>query len=129
MKIGSKVKEKIPDTNRLIDGAMMFTSNEYKYEYGPFLYNAAWNLDNFIFQDGGWMVENEIKILPFLYDVAAIPGHLLTQRNLATLPVQCSCHSWTKQNLTNSFGSVIARIHCVDLLLTSHVALKSIFFV
>ena len=41
------------------------------------------------------MVENKIEIMPVLYNAAPIPGHLLTERNLATIPVQCCCHSWT----------------------------------
>ena len=41
------------------------------------------------------MVENKIEIMPFLYNAAPIPGHLLTKRNLATIPVQCGRHSWT----------------------------------
>ena len=31
----------------------------------------------------------KIEIMPFLYNAAPIPGHLLTKRNLATIPVQC----------------------------------------
>ena len=41
------------------------------------------------------MVENKIEIMPFLYNAAPIPGHLLTKRNLVTIPVQCHHHSWT----------------------------------
>ena len=41
------------------------------------------------------MVENKIEIMPFLYNAAPIPGHLLTKRDLATIPVQCRHHSWT----------------------------------
>ena len=44
------------------------------------------------------MVENKIENPPFLYNVAVIPGHLLTRRNLATIPVQCGCHLWTFTN-------------------------------
>ena len=46
------------------------------------------------------MVENKIEIMPFLYNAAPIPGHLLTRRNLATILVQCRCHSWTFTNKT-----------------------------
>ena len=52
------------------------------------------------------MVENKIEIMPFLYNAAPIPGHLLTKRNLATIPVQCHRHSWTittKQRLDKFF--------------------------
>ena len=41
------------------------------------------------------MVENKIEIMLFLYNAAPIPGHLLTKRNLGTIPVQCGRHSWT----------------------------------
>ena len=46
------------------------------------------------------MVENKIEIMPFLHNAAAIPGHLLTKRNLPTFPVQCGRHSWTFTNKT-----------------------------
>ena len=38
--------------------------------------------------------------MPFLYNAAPIPRHLLTRRNLATILVQCRCHSWTFTNKT-----------------------------
>ena len=41
------------------------------------------------------MVENKIEIMPFLYNAAPIPRHLLTKGNLATIPVQCRHRSWT----------------------------------
>ena len=68
----------------------MYTSYEYEEEYGPFLYNATWILDNCLIQDGHLVVENEIEICPFLYNVTAIPGHLQTKWNLVILFVH-SC--------------------------------------
>ena len=52
-------------------------------------------------ENNGWMVENKIEIMPFLYNVAPIPGHLLTKRSLATIPVECGCHSWKFKTKTN----------------------------
>ena len=39
----------------------MFPSNEYEYEYGPFLYNAMWILNNCLIQHGALVVENKIE--------------------------------------------------------------------
>ena len=68
----------------------MFPSNEYEYEYVPFLYNATWILDNCLIQHGALVVENKIEIRPFLYNAAVIPGHSLTKWNLVILFVH-SC--------------------------------------
>ena len=59
------------------------------------------------------MVENKIEIMPFLYNAAPIPGHLLTKRNLASIP--CTMLPpfldiyQENKHLTSSYGNVIVQ--------------------
>ena len=94
-------------------------SNEYEEEYGLILYNATWILDNqsnFVWILKSCMVENKIEIMPFLYNAAPIPGHLLTRKKFGyhSCTMQLSFLDIYQQNkhLTSSFGNVIVQDSC-----------------
>ena len=70
-----------------------YSDSSNEYEYGPFLYNVTWILDNCLIENGGLVVENKIENSAILYNVAVIPGHVLTKGNLVILFAH-SCTMW-----------------------------------